>query len=298
MGIFSRLFRQPNADSQRLTTHLGVSATSPNGQYVLSWRAGDDAENGYFVLFDGDTAVSEGVLKNPDDGCVADTGTFILNDMGCRDGALEGAFCAFGVDGNPILRCEFKAIPGQNAISRDGRYAVCRTANSDSVRDSGVLVTFGLARRCEIARWYPELWGTQYDLGDDGAYIRLLTSNGLWVRYTRDGDFVDRYLWINHELDHGEIYLADGLLREAEATGNLDPDLLSRVLACADKALHMRQASDPRWCALTFAVKGKSLDLQGNLGAALESYDLALKLNPKIGVKRRAQAIRKRLGGQ
>jgi len=43
-------------------------------------------------------------------------------------------------------------------------------------------------------------------------------------------------------------------------------------------------------------LRGVCIDAQGNLQEALDCYQKALTLDPKVGVKRRAEQIRKRLG--
>lgn len=52
---------------------------------------------------------------------------------------------------------------------------------------------------------------------------------------------------------------------------------------------------DPRTRALALKLKGSCLEVLGDYPGALRSYDSALALDPKIGVKRRADRMRKEL---
>lgn len=44
-----------------------------------------------------------------------------------------------------------------------------------------------------------------------------------------------------------------------------------------------------------FRIKGEANDLLGNFSDALDAYEKALSFNPKIGVQRRVNALRKKL---
>src|SRR3546814_5184832 len=76
---------------------MGQTATSPNGRYRLVWRDRTticcEDVGGRYVLLDGAELLVDGAMERPNDGKVADDGTFILNDWGSRD-ALAGTFMA------------------------------------------------------------------------------------------------------------------------------------------------------------------------------------------------------------
>ena len=68
---------------------VGSYSRSPNGRFILAWRDANDAGtrggarangHGRYILIDGDAIVAEGRVERPNDGKVADTGVFILND--------------------------------------------------------------------------------------------------------------------------------------------------------------------------------------------------------------------------
>jgi hypothetical protein len=71
---------------------FGECARSRNGRFLLTW-ADDSARGRYFLLCD-NRILAEGRMARPNDGKVADNGTFILNQWGSGDG-LRGTFRAF-----------------------------------------------------------------------------------------------------------------------------------------------------------------------------------------------------------
>jgi len=62
-------------------------------------------------------------MARPNDGKVADNGTFIFNDWGFGDG-LKGTFRAFDSLGQNLIVRRFRANLLNNGISFDGRFAV------------------------------------------------------------------------------------------------------------------------------------------------------------------------------
>lgn len=65
--------------------HYGEYARSRNGQFLLTWA--DDPTRGRYFLLSGNRIFAEGRMSRPNDGKVADNGTFILNQMGLRQRA-------------------------------------------------------------------------------------------------------------------------------------------------------------------------------------------------------------------
>ena len=51
----------------------------------------------------------------------------------------------------------------------------------------------------------------------------------------------------------------------------------------------------PDWGAIAHRVRGESFEVLGELSEALQAFELALSLNPKVGLQKRAVALRKKL---
>jgi Tetratricopeptide repeat len=270
-----------------------LSARSPDGRYALGWldrNFGDGGRPGTWVLlWDGQVA-AHGHMVSPNAGKVANNGNFILNDCGRLD-TLSGVFCAFCADGSPILKQAFKANLHSNGISADGSLAVCQTCNSDHESDSSMLAVFDLHARKELARWVPESgWALSYEFPEGERTVRLVYPDRSAYKYTLDGNFLDTRRYLDDSLARGHVWLADALLKGAGS--NPEPELRAKAIASADVAL---AGADTRFHALALKVRGICLESAGDFEDALACYDRALAADPKIGVKRRADQIRKRL---
>jgi len=284
----------------------GQCQSSANGRFTIAWRDGNDEGTrggarsegkGRYLLLDGKVVAADGRLERPNDGKVADNGTFVLNDWRFFTSELRGTFCAFRRDGTEILRRKFKANLYNNGLSRDGRYACCQTCNSPDERDSSVLTIFDLEKGLEVVSWRPESgWANGYDFSDDGQHIFLSYQQGPPLRYTLAGDFLDRSLWVESALDRGDLYMIDRVIKETHPKPQ--GAFARRLIESADKALLAVRSDDPRTRAWALKLKGTCLDGLEEYPAALACYEQGLALDPKLGVKRRIDQLRKKLASK
>jgi hypothetical protein len=324
MGIFNWLFRrasvsdpdetaaEPTAPKRGLfedfldlpaRNFFGRCTHSPNGRYTLGWRDANDAGShggarsrglGRFILLDGRNVLAEGQMARPNDGKVANNGTFILNDWEFT-GGLSGIFSAFRSNGAKILSRRFEANLYNNGLASDGRFAVCQTCNSPDPEDGSVLVVFDLNLGIEIAAWYPESgWASAYEFPSNNDTVRLRYPDGSAYIYSLDGKFIDRRSWIETELGKGNLHLVERLLKAAE--NGVSAKLANRLTFGIDVALCGDAAADSKTRAWGLKLRGMCLEAQSDAVQALSCYEAALALDPKIGVKRRVDQLRKMLG--
>lgn len=272
---------------------VGERITSRNGRFTLLWRDrhGADGEpvEGRYLLIDGDTVLVDARMERPQDGKVADDGIFILNDWGDSD-ALSGTFRAFSSYGSVILTRSYSANLLNNGLSPDGRLAVCQTANAPGSPDSSVLSVFDLVAGTEIATWTAESgWANAYEFPESGDRIRMVRGDRPNLDYSLTGDFLDRRLWLRDEVGRGTLYVIRKALAEGEAATGLSLDALR---AGAERAI---ADEDQRFVADAWRLLGEIEEAASDPAGALAAYEHALSANPKIGVAKRAAALRKEL---
>jgi hypothetical protein len=297
-GLFDRFMEIPERG------FYGQFRKSPSGRYVIAWRDANDqgthggaraSGKGRYVLLESGRVVCEGRLERPHDGKVADNGVFVLNDWRFFSNELRGTFCAFRPNGEQIICQLFNANLFNNGISRDGRYGACQTCNSVDENDSSVLAIFNLQEGRELARWRPESgWANGYRFAADGVHVALEYPQKSPLTYTLTGQFIDRQKWLDEAIARGDANIIEQALREIGK--NPDPELTNRLIAGLDLALANVRDNDPRTKAYVFRLKGECQDACSNSGEALRCFDMALALNPKVGVRRRAEQLRKMLG--
>lgn len=291
----------------RSVDFFGLYAISASGRWALGWRDADTSAgrgghrskgNGSYLLYDieSDQIATTGKLERPNQGAVADNGTFILQDWHFGD-ALQGTFIAFAADGSILHKRQFQANLYNGALSTDGSWAVCQTANNPDHSDSNRLTAFDLRQSSEVFSISPQTgWADGYDFSKDGSRFIVVHNDLGKFSYDGSGNFLDGDAYENACLSSKRfdvsLFAAEALLKKYPA----DADQARRALSTI---LHARQAgadNEPSWKAMALKLQGLALETIGQLDGALAVYDEALSLNPKIGVKRRADSLRKRLG--
>lgn len=272
---------------------VGERVTSGNGRFTLLWRDRHWADGvpiqGRYLLIDGDTAVVDRRLARPQDGKVADDGTFVLNDAGDSQ-LLSGTFHAFRSDGSEIVSRAYTANLLNNGLSHDGRLAVCQTANAPASPDSSVLTVFDLEAGTEVATWTAESgWANAYEFPEGGDRVRMIRHERPSLDYSLDGEFVDRRVWLKDEVARGTLYVIRKALADGEAgTGVSVEELRAGVNSAIAEG-------DERFVADAWRLLGEIEEEAGDTAAALGAYDRALAANPKVGVAKRAAMLRKAL---
>lgn len=270
---------------------VGERVTSRNGRFTLLWRDRHWADGqpipGRYLLIDGEALVVDARMERPQDGKVADDGTFILNDWGDSQ-ELSGTFHAFGSDGSVILSRSYSANLLNNGLSDDGRLAVCQTANAPGSPDGSVLSVFDLVADEEVATWTAESgWASGYEFPAGGDRIRMIRRDRASLDYSLDGAFIDRRVWLQDEVALGTLYVIRKALAEGEAATGVS---MSALRAGVGRAI---ADEDQRFVADAWRLLGEIEEAAGDPAAALAAYDRALTANPKVGVAKRAAALRK-----
>jgi len=325
MSLFSRLFRgQQSASAQarpappaprdiydfdfgigegfvtiRALGFFGQFSRSPDGRYLLAWRDGNDEGTrggfreegpGRFYLFEEQHLVAHGRAERPNDSKVADNGSFIINDWQFGEG-LKGSFHAYRRDGSLIVKRQFAANLYNNGIAPDGRLAVCQTCNAPG-QDGSILTLFDLSAGIEIAAWVPPSgWANSYSFLEERVAIRL-HYQGSDADFSHSGDFLDRDRWMGDQANSGNAYRLCHLLREWD--GPIPSDLATLILDGLISAMAI-PAFDERQRPTAHKVCGMCLEALGAPSDALKSYEAAITLDPKIGLKRKAAELRRML---
>ena len=100
--------------------------------------------------------------------------------------------------------------------------------------------------------------------------------------------------WAEAELGKGNLLVVERLLKAA-GTG-CSRELAHKLMASIDLAIAAARPDDARTQASSWRLRGMCFETQNDPTGALDSYDRALASDPKVGVKRRADQLRKTLG--
>lgn len=108
--------------------------------------------------------------------------------------------------------------------------------------------------------------------------------------YSLEGTFIDQRKWYGDEVSRGTYYV----IREAFKAGESITGLTLEQLR--EGAKTAAGNADERFKADTLRLLAEIEEQAGDARAALAAYEEALAINPRIGVAKRAAALRKALG--
>jgi len=270
---------------------FGPHASSPDGRFHLIWLDRNpegtigghryEGHGSWTLLTDGGAALATGRLERPQDGHVAEDGTFILSDWMFGDG-LNSRLVAFRADGRKIVDHLFSANMASSGLSPDGRFAICQTANAPDSPDSCRYFLFDLEVGQEIASWEQETgWAARYEFDTANRCVYLVGQDDEQVGYDFNGEMVDREAWQRGRIAAGDIEIMRSII--ALHGGNPEPELRAAILAGLDVAVARGEAWQQ---ARALRLRGELHEQAGEIDDAITAYDKALSVDPQVGVSR------------
>jgi hypothetical protein len=286
----------------------GLYRLSKSKKWAISWRDSDPGAQrgghresglGEFVLADlpGDVVFVHGKMQRPNNGSVADNGSFSLEDWYFGN-TLSGTFSVFDNTGRPIVTKELTANILDSGISRNGTLAYCTTANSKTEHGYKVFL-FDLEAGEELFCVTPQTGGMESYAFDEDKKLLIADVKGVGkFRYDRDGNFVDAGNLDKANLGSSAysrvIRAAEKILDEPGVSQARAREALGAVI----RARSLGADAIPAWAPNALKVQGLAHEVLDEPLEAIKVYEEAIVLNPKIGVKRRLDALKKRVVGK
>ena len=282
---------------------FGPYSESPNKEFIIAWSDCDQERGiggfrergeGSYVLAQNGEVIRSGRLKRPNDGKIANNGTSIVNDWMFGEG-LKGTFYAFDLLGKDLVKHRFSANLFNNGISEDGRYAVCQCANSDT-EDSNVLAFFDLDKGILLWKIQPESgWADSYHFDCERKEIILHYRDRGEYRYGFGGGFIDKDKWEAERINYASAFELSIIAKERykEKATALNEGDAQEILSLLDLALKKGLDEYPNEKAAVYRTMGEVKESLGKTTEAILNYELALQLNPKVGIKSRLDMLKK-----
>ncbi|AKB80398.1 hypothetical protein MSHOH_3915 [Methanosarcina horonobensis HB-1 = JCM 15518] len=268
---------------------------SPNSKFILAWNS--LSENGKYILLERGKVKLQVKMKHLDNGMVSKLGVFIISDLTSK--GMYGVFNIINADGETLIRQRCRANLGSTGISDDGSFAVCQALESTSKSDSCKLFFFDIKNKKLLWKKTPETigselnWAKSYRFDTKKKILYLIHDKNKVYRYTFEGTFIDSGLYRLHCIDTGndvEFLEAIKELKE-ELSSNPNPKKYDVFIDPLNKRL--KRYSDKDTKSKIHRALGEIFQLQGNDTEAIKHFETALKLNPRIGVKRALDNLKK-----
>lgn len=281
--------------------YVGKKIHSSNGRWVLGWcdpyTGCEDDPAGVYLLYDMENKriATQGRMLRPNNGQLAENGVFSLEDR-LLQSDLSGKMTVFSPDGAEIFSIKVDANIFFSALSKNGRWAMFQTAGNSKSDDGYKIFLIDVEAGCLVYRVEPKAgWPVKYEIDEKtGAVIAHLKDFGAF-RYSPSGEFEDAELLakakaaspkFEHVIPRIKEALKQDVLTEKELT-TMQQEIAQARANGADQFEH--------WKAEALRLQGELHEALGNLGEAIIAYTEALVINPKIGVKRKRDALVKKM---
>lgn len=235
-------------------------------------------------------------IARPFNAAVADTGDYIVHDAGFGS-ALKSDLIAIDAEGHEKFRRHYEANIYNLGLSPCGRYASVQTAGAPG-NDGNILEVISLWSNTIIFSVKPEYgWADSYsfDLDENGVLrsLKVKCKDVGCFRYSTTGISIDVEAYKDACLTKGNFTLKVEAAREL-LKNSPNEENAQKALKAIDIALNEGAKDRNDWAASAFRIKGEANYLLGKFNDALDAYEKALSFNPKIGVQRRVNALRKK----
>ena len=283
---------------------FGEFAESPDGKFTVAWADREPSGNrggfrnsghGSYILACEDQLVLKGNMERPNDGRVADNGSFVLNDWLFGEG-LNGVFYAINRDGSVLVQRRFEANLLNNSISSDGRFALCQTCNSDTP-DGNLLCLFDLGSGETLWSRNPATgWTWDYSFDIEKSILSVQHEHLSKFRYgLKSGEFLDEERWIEERTKHGSGFELLDIAKERITQLKEPPseDEINDITELLKTALGRGLDTYPHQQAIVFRNLGELKERVGDQLAAIDYYEKAMEKDSKVGVKRRLSQLKR-----
>ncbi|MEI6580099.1 MAG: hypothetical protein WCN92_11665 [Eubacteriales bacterium] len=176
--LFSEQKRVKACPSAFPTDQMISSILSPNKKYLLEW------EQGRFRMQSEGVVCAKGRLDDPEEGKIANNGTFIFNQGGPPT-TLSSTFIAYSSSAKRILTKRINANLFNNGLSDDGLFAVCQSCNNRDHKDGNLLFMFNLTTGKLVNRISPAYyWADYYQFDSQNCTVLLCYRDGMSSKYS------------------------------------------------------------------------------------------------------------------
>lgn len=202
---------------------FGQYSVSANKQFTFGWCDGhEESVNsltrkipGQFVLLEGQDVILKGRMPRPNDGHVANNGTFAVCDW-MATGKLNGTFMVVDRNGSHRIAHLFKANLHNCSISNDGQFAVCQTCNADS-HDGNKLSLFDVSSGKLLWQVAPTSgWADTYRFDIEKQLLYTCHRTEGEFAYSFEGLFHDTAKWETASEAKGLAYRKEMIARYRE----------------------------------------------------------------------------------
>lgn len=269
----------------------GTVEYSRNNKFCILFRDGHWVDNkwkkGDLALIQGKKLLFKRKVERPNDCHVSDNGTVICCDW-MKTEELSGKFLIFDSLGEEIFMLKTSANLGSSGISHDGKIAIFETHSSDT-EDGDKLFLIDIEEKQLINRFEAKCSFNNVEIDTTRRRIKLLSRRHFLFEIDYKGNQTNKEDFENQILKNGSIMDKLWLYNQ-----NPDKEKGIEYLRLLNLALTDSDACYSYGKDKLYRMLGEYFEFKGESMKAIESWEKALAINPKVGIKRRLDILKKK----
>ena len=268
---------------------FGQYRNSADGTFVVAWEI-----SGRFVLFENSKLLLKGEAKSPSDCHVANNGRFfIISQQSSPSDAPLDSFLYFDKFGKLLTSGQLHAAIVNPSISETGKFAVFQSAASDN-EDSMQLIVYDVDAKTILwqTEWGPH-WAHAYNFDEANKKLTLIYPELGNYEFGPDGSFLSGDQW---EIDQVKLSYGKELNQIVESLilNNFEAAKSIRLLKLLNERSQERWfQNNPKDKSFILRSIGEVQLAMGQKTQSSETWERAVSLNPKIGLQRKLESLRK-----
>ena len=275
-----------------ITGFYGNKQYSPNRTFCVSYADGhyenDKWKNGDIALIKDNKLLVKKKLQRPNDCFVSNDGIVIACDWLNSD-ELIGRFLIFNSTGEELFSKKTTANLGNCAISDNSQIALFETHNSDT-SDGDKIFIVDISQKQVIHKFERPSSFNSAIIDTEAKRIKLKDHKGFVFEIDFEGNQTNAEEYENHILTKGSVY--DRLWVYADKPDEIklkDPKYLELLIT----ALTDTDASYSFGKDKIYRMIGEYYEANDNIEQTIENWEKAVSINPKVGVKRKLDNLKK-----
>jgi hypothetical protein len=271
----------------------GSEEYSINKEYCVVYCDGyydnDKWKNGALALINGKKLLFKKRIQRPNDCFVSNNGIVVCCDWLNSD-ELIGKFMIFNNIGELLFAKKTFANLGVCGISNDGKIALFETYDSETDEGNKIFIIDVESKKIIKKIERPSLFN-KVTIDTSSERIKLIDNRNFIFEIDFDGN------QINKEEYEMQIMVTGSILDKLWFY-SLKPDEVkfqdSEYLILLENALLDQDASYSYGFDKLYRCIGEYYDANGNIMMTIEYWEKAVEINPKVGIKRKLDALKKK----
>lgn len=271
----------------------GTTEFSKNKDFCIVYRDGsfdnNKWKNGELALVKDEKVLFKKKIQRPHDCHVSNEGITICCDW-LNSEELAGKFLIFDCKGEQLFEQKATANLGACSISENGKVALFETHHSDT-GDGGKLFIVDIEAKKEIKRIERPTSFNNAIIDTDKKRIKLIDHREFSFEIDFEGHQINPEEYEEQIMTRGSVY--DRLWFYSSK-----PDEIkfreSGYLTLLKAALADKDASYSYGQDKIYRMIGEYHEGNGDNEQAVENWEKAIEINPKVGIKRRLTALKKK----